>query len=161
MCGVYIDPKTLDTYIVNNDTQNWMAVFSKNAKGNVAPDRVLETPHGTFGIAVDEGRQELYLTVEHQNSVVIYRKNASGKDKPVRQIVGTDTHLEDPHGIAVDTKRNLIFVSNHGSVNFRKPGKDPDSPGEEIPGSGRFDPPSITVYPLDASGNVKPLRMIS
>src|ERR1035437_4929513 len=35
ICGVYIDPKTLDTYVVNNDTQNWMAVFSKNAKGNV------------------------------------------------------------------------------------------------------------------------------
>ena len=41
ICGVYIDPKTLDTYVVNNDTQNWLAVFSKSAKGNVAPDRFL------------------------------------------------------------------------------------------------------------------------
>src|SRR5439155_25654846 len=37
ICGVYIDPKTQDTYVVNNDTQNWLAVFSKSAKGNVAP----------------------------------------------------------------------------------------------------------------------------
>jgi hypothetical protein len=37
MCGVYIDPKSLDTYVVNNDPQNWLAVFSKNAQGNVAP----------------------------------------------------------------------------------------------------------------------------
>jgi 6-phosphogluconolactonase (cycloisomerase 2 family) len=161
MCGVYIDPKTLDTYIVNNDTQNWLAVFSKNAKGNVAPDRVLATPHGTFGISVDESRQEMYLTVEHQNSVVVYRKTAEGNDKPLRQIVGADTHLEDPHGIAVDTKRKLMFVSNHGNVNFRQPGKDPESMGPEIPGSGKFEPPSITVYTLEAGGNVKPLRIIA
>ena len=29
-----------------------------------------------------------------------------------------------------------------------------------IPGSGRFDPPSITVYPLKANGDVAPLRVI-
>ena len=59
MCGVYIDPKTLDTYILNNDTQDWLVVFSKNARGNVKPDRELAVPHGTFGISVDEGREEM------------------------------------------------------------------------------------------------------
>ena len=57
MCGVYIDPVTLDTYIVNNDTQDWLSIFSKNARGNVAPDRVLAVPHGTFGIAVDRSEE--------------------------------------------------------------------------------------------------------
>ena len=165
MCGVYIDPATLDTYVVNNDTQNWLAIFSKNARGNVAPDRVLEVPHGTFGIAVDEGRQELFLTVQHQNEVIVYPKMASGKEPPLRELVGDDTHLEDPHGMAVDAKDNLIFVSNHGSVSFR--GKDSPihiSPGVNtsyIRGSGRFDPPSITVYARDAKGNTAPLRIIT
>jgi DNA-binding beta-propeller fold protein YncE len=176
MCGVYLDPKTLDTYVVNNDTQNWMAVFSKNAQGNVAPDRYLAVPHGTFGIAVDEGRQELYLTVQHDNSIVIYPKNASGEDQPIRWVSGNRTQLEDPHGIALDTRRNLIFVSNHGSSKKRDDAKtrtiypfvsyeaEREAPSEEgwgfVRGSGSFEPPSITIYGLDASGNAAPLRVI-
>ena len=167
MCGVYIDPKTLDTYIVNNDTQDWLVVFSKNARGDVPPDRYIAVPHGTFGIAVDEGRQELYLTVQHQNSVVVYRKMASGDEKPLRQLIGNDTQLEDPHGLTVDTKRNLLIVSNHGSVSYRAQ-QDASSleRGESeggrsyIPGSGKFEFPSITFYPLDAKGNTAPLRII-
>jgi DNA-binding beta-propeller fold protein YncE len=164
MCGVYIDPATLDTYVVNNDTQNWLAVFDKTSKGNVAPDRVLEVPHGTFGIAVDEGRQELFLTVQHQNEVIVYPKKAAGQDAPLRELVGDDTHLEDPHGMAVDVKDDLIFVSNHGSVSYR--GRDSDihiSPGVNksfIRGSGEFHPPSITVYKRDAQGNTPPKRII-
>ena len=170
MCGVYIDPKTLDTYIINNDTQDWMVVFSKEARGNVAPNRFLAVPHGTFGIAVDEGRQELYLTVQHQNSVVTYRKMASGEEKPLRELWGDATELEDPHGVAVDTKRNLLFVSNHGSVSYRtKSDGSPIEPGEGrgrgagrtyVNGTGKFRPPSITVYTLDANGNTAPLRII-
>ena len=29
LCGVYIDPKTLEVYVTNNDTVNWMPVFSR------------------------------------------------------------------------------------------------------------------------------------
>ena len=160
MCGVYIDPVTLDTYIVNNDTQDWLSIFSKNARGNVAPDRVLAVPHGTFGIAVDEARQELYLTVQHNNEVIVYRKMAEGRESPLRELLGNATGLEDPHGVALDAKDDLLFVTNHGSVSYR---------GEESSrgrrsfqkGSGKLNPPSITVYPRDANGNVAPLRTIS
>lgn len=159
MCGVYIDPKTLDTYVVNNDTQDWLSIFSKNARGNVAPDRALAVPHGTFGIAVDEEREELFLTVQHNNEVIVYRKTAAGHDKPLRELIGDDTHLEDPHGVALDSKDNLIFVSNHGNVSYR--GKDAKGRRGYQRGSGKFDPPSITVYPRDAEGNVAPARIIS
>lgn len=177
MCGVYIDPNTLDTYVVNNDTQNWLAIFSKNAKGNVPPDRFLAVPHGTFGIAIDEGRKEMYLTVEHDNSVVVYPKDASGKDQPIRFLSGNKTQLADPHGIALDTKRNLIFVSNHGSsrkrddskartkfpfVTYEAEERAPSEPGwQYLRGSGTFQPPSITVYRRDSSGNAEPLRTIT
>ena len=57
LCGAYIDPRTLDVYVTNNDTQDWMPVFSRNARGNVAPDRLLATPHRTWGITGDETRQ--------------------------------------------------------------------------------------------------------
>jgi len=160
LCGVYIDPVTLDTYVVNNDTQDWLAIFSRQQRGNVAPSRVLAVPHGTFGIAVDEGRQELYLTVQHQNEVIVYRKMASGNEKPLREVFGDDTGMEDPHGIALDLKNDLIFVTNHGSVAYRGSDNSQSRRGFKR-GSGQFHDPSITVYKRDSNGNVKPLRTIA
>ncbi len=171
LCGIYIDPRTQDIYVVNNDTQNWMAVFSKNAQGNVGPDRFLAVPHGAFGIAADEEREELFITIQHNNAVVVYRKMASGEEEPLREIFGDDTELEDPHGIALDTKRNLLFVSNHGHGRYRERGggqlaigRAPPSPNRSsrryLLGSGYFDPPSITVYSRNAQGNIAPLRII-
>ena len=148
-CALYIDPKTGDIYSVNNDMLDTMVVFPREAEGNVAPKRELHTPHRTWGIAVDEENQELFLTVQHPPQVVVYRKTASGEERPIRVIEGGRTQLEDAHGIAVDTKNQWIFVSNHGNTsNF------------EVAGSGKFEPPSITVYPLKASGDIPPLRVI-
>ena len=146
-CGLYIDPKSGDIYSVNNDTMDTLVVFSREAKGNVPADRELYTPHGTYGIAVDEQKQELFLTVEHTNAVVVYRKLAERDEKPLRIIQGEHTGLEDPHGIAVDTRNQLLFVTNHGNARNRERG-------------GRFEPPSITVYPLGASGDTAPVRVI-
>ncbi len=148
-CGLYVDPKTGDVYSVNNDTQDSMVIFPREAKGNVKPKRKLHTPHGTYGIAVDEEDIELYMTVEHQNSVVVYNKFAEGEDKPLREIKGVKTELADPHGIAIDKKNNLLFITNHGS-----------RVTEDVIGSGRFSPPSITVYPLKSKGDVAPIRII-
>jgi len=158
MCGVYIDPVTKEVYVLNNDTQNWLPVFSRDARGNATPSRYLAAPHGTFGIAVNEETQEMFLTVQHQNSVVVFRKQASGDEKPLRTIAGSDTQLEDPHGIALDIKNKLIFVSNFGNAQVSPAGTRGGRRAAET--YGKFEPPSITVYPLDASGNVKPLRII-
>src|SRR5438270_12880188 len=32
ICGVYIDPKTKEIYALNGDTQNWMPIFSPDAR---------------------------------------------------------------------------------------------------------------------------------
>jgi DNA-binding beta-propeller fold protein YncE len=141
-CGVYIDPATQDVYVLNGDTQSWMPVFSTDARGNATPNRFLHTTGGhPFGMAVDEVKQELFMSQE-SGRIAVYRKSAAGDDKPIRTIEGPDTQLVDPHGIALDTKNKLVFVSNYGN------------------GKGKFQMPSITVYPLDASGNTKPLWII-
>ena len=158
LCGVYIDPVTKEIYVLNNDTQNWLPVFPKDAKGNASPSRYLAAPHGTFGIAVDEAKKEMYLTVQHENAIVVYPKTAQGEDKPTRRIQGAETNLQDPHGITIDFKNKLIYVSNFGNVHVLPPGS---AGGRRVESYGRFDPPSITVYPLDAVGNVKPLRTIA
>ena len=159
-CGLYIDQKTGDVYSVNNDTVDTMVIFPREAKGNATPKRELTTPHRTWGIAVDEQNQELFLTVEHPPAVVVYRKTASGNDKPLRILEGERTELEDAHGIAIDTKNKLLFIGNHGATSSAVPGDSIMKIQRRVPGSGRFELPSITVYPLDASGDTPPLRII-
>ena len=167
-CALYVDQNTGDVYSVNNDTVNTMVIFGRDAKGNVEPKRELRTPHGTYGIGADEVNQELYLTIQHDNAVVVYKKIAEGNDDPIRLLQGDNTHLEDPHGITVDAKNNWIFVTNHGSVHDVRP--DPDEPSQRanwpldrdraVPGSGRSEPPSISVYSRTATGDTAPLRVI-
>jgi len=163
-CDLYIDPKTGDIYATNNDTVDKLVIFSRQAKGNVPPTRYINTPHGTFGIGVDESRQEMYLTIQHDNAIVVYPKNAQNNDRPIRLIQGEHTLLADPHGIALDTKNNLVFITNYGSTAKKEKGRGPDIPNwplaATVPGSGRFLPPSVTVYRLDASGDAAPLRVI-
>src|SRR5437899_11426761 len=167
-CGVYVDPPTGDVYVINNDTLNWMTVWDRNARGNVKPTRKLHTPMATFGIAADEENQELLLTVQDDHAVVTFKKNAKELEGPVRLLQGPKTRMADPHGIAVDPKTGLIYVTNWGTVNERQPGGSPRfghalwpiGRNNNIPGSGRFEPPSITVYRKDASGDVAPLRVI-
>lgn len=171
-CGLYIDPANGDIYAVNNDTIDTLVVFSRKAIGDVAPDRELHTPHGTFGIAVDEEKQELFLTVQHDNAIVVYQKSAKGTEAPLRVVQGDDTGLADPHAMALDTKRGLLFVTNHGSshqvrekesARERRRGGSPGFPLDReaaVPGSGKIGPPSITVYAKDAKGNARPLRTI-
>lgn len=179
-CGLYIDPTNGDIFAVNNDTVDTLVIFSRQAKGNVPPTRELKTPHGTFGIAVDEGAQELYLTVQHDSAVVVFPKLAKENTAPIRLIQGDHTRLADPHGMALDLKNNLLYVTNHGSVHqVRQPketgesssgrgagrvrGKPnwPLSLDDAIPGSGKLVGPSVTVYPKNASGDAAPLRVIA
>ena len=178
-CGLYIDPKNGDIYVVSNDDVDTLTVFSRTAKGNVPADRYIHTPRGTFGIAVDEMHQELMLTIQHDSAVVTFDKMAKGDDSPIRMLQGDRTLLADPHGMALDTTHDLIFVTNHGSVHSLKSvtaqeseaaggtarrgkGKKNWPVGENfaIPGSGRNLPPSITVYSRTAAGDTAPLRVI-
>jgi len=166
-CGVYVDPQSGDIYAINNDTVDKMVIFSREARGNVPPDRALHTPHGTFGIAVDEERRELFLTVQHTSSVVVYPKMAVNDDPPLRVLHGSSTGLADPHGIALDTRNNVFFVSNHGSFKeflnkeITEEGQTTLVPKRRtVLGSGRNLPPSITVHALDAKGDEPPVRVI-
>jgi DNA-binding beta-propeller fold protein YncE len=171
-CGLYIDPGNGDIYAVNNDTIDTLVVFSRKAVGDVAPDRELHTPHGTFGIAVDEEKQELYLTVQHDNAIVVFNKSAKGVEAPLRVVQGDHTGLADPHGMALDTKNNLLYVTNHGSTHQVRPPPPgtrrrgeviagwPLTRDDAVPGSGQILPPSITVYAKDVKGDAAPLRVI-
>src|SRR5581483_3403080 len=119
-CGLYIDPTNGDIYAVNNDTVDTLVIFDRQAKGNMPPTREVHTPHGTFGIAVDEDAQEMFLTTQHDNTVTVFKKMASGEDTPIRILQGNHTRLADPHAIVIDTKNQLMYVSNHGSFHEKE-----------------------------------------
>jgi DNA-binding beta-propeller fold protein YncE len=50
-----------------------------------------------------------------------------------------------------------MFVANHGNAASYREGNNPQG---RVPGSGKFEAPSITVYPLKAQGDVAPIRVI-
>ena len=175
--GLYIDPKNGDIFAPNNDTVDTLVVFQQGSNGDVAPKRALHTPHGTFGIAVDEKRSEMFLTTQHDSTIVVFRKEADKDEAPLRLLQGDDTGLADPHGIAIDPKEEVFFVANYGSRGLRRatqeirtgvPGlgkgrhKENWPYGREyaIPGSGSHAEPSISVHSLSARGNDRPVRVI-
>ena len=136
-------------YSVAMDTEDNVLVFSHDAGGNVAPVRILKTPHRNFASGIDEEKNELFVTIQYPPKVVVYRKDAAGDEKPVRVLEGPHTLLHDTHGLALDLKRRLMIVGSWGNSS------DPN-----VAGSGKIYPPSIAVYPLDANGDVAPLRVI-
>jgi DNA-binding beta-propeller fold protein YncE len=173
-CGVYVDPESGDIYNVNGDTQDWMSVFSREQKGNVPPMRELAAPHRAFGVTVDEVAKELFVTIQHPPAVVVWPKLAQGKDAPLRILEGDKTMLAEAQGIALDTKNGFLYVANQGAyakmpngigwsralIPGAKTWDIPDRILDVLPGTGQFLEPSITVYPIKASGNVPPIRTI-
>ena len=147
--GLYIDPKNGDIYSVETDTGDKVVVFPRDANGNIKPARILATPHRGFALAVDEEKQELFVGVQYPPQVAVYPKTASGNDTPLRSLQGESTRLSDVHGIAIDPKNKLLYATNWGHISEYR-----------LPGTGRFEDPSISAYPLQADGDTSPLRTI-
>lgn len=116
----------------------WIAVFSPNSNGNIAPARVIQGGStglsGPAGVALDASGN-LYVCNHLGNSVTIYASGSNGNVTPARTISGSKTGLNAPRGVVIDSNGN-VYVANAGT-------------------------PSITVYAAAATGNVVPLRTIS
>jgi DNA-binding beta-propeller fold protein YncE len=171
ICGVQLDAQTGDIFAIYGDVPGVMHVFSRNQHGNVAPMRELRTGGDLRGrgLAVDEQHQEMFIVSQHNSAVAVYRKQAAGDETPIRLLQGDRTRLANPHGIALDSRNDLIFVTNHGQVSSRSTAAaDPKVVKSNIPlgsevaplGSGRFMSPSITVHRRTATGDEPPLRVI-
>jgi len=168
---VYIDQPTGEIFVINNDTVHNTTVYGRNANGDAAPMREFIVMQGNFGTTVDESRQEMYITEQRESAITVWKKSANGKDTALRLIQGDQTRLADPHGIAFDPKNRLLFVANYGTSHVVRKNPNvptrilnwPGSPGgsEIVPGSGKFEPPSITVYSADIVGNMGPIRTIT
>jgi DNA-binding beta-propeller fold protein YncE len=165
MAGVAMDAPHREIYAVNNDIEDRLVVFSYDDEGSQKPRRILHVPYSSWGVAVHPAREELAVSVQQINAVVIYRREAHGLEAPVRSLIGRDTGLADPHGIYWDEANNEIWVTNHGNTN--KEGTTLSSTdyynseaGLALRLGGEFHAPSIRVYAATANGNARPLRTI-
>jgi DNA-binding beta-propeller fold protein YncE len=70
----------------------------------------------------------LYVDVAHDemvvdsgdNSVLVFRRTASGDVAPIRKIGGPKTHIDNIFGLTVDSVRNLIIVANRIETDGRE-----------------------------------------
>jgi DNA-binding beta-propeller fold protein YncE len=162
VAGVLLDPLRREIFAVNNDIEDTMVVLPYDAQGNAAPSRILSIPHQAWGLALSRAREQIAITVELQEAIIFYKRDARNVTAPLRYIRGANTGLADPHGIFWDDPHNEIAVANHG--NFRGLIKDVGAgcvpTGAAEPEGGAVLPSSITFYSGDAKGDIRPIRTL-
>lgn len=157
VAGIALDRSDREIFAVNNDIGDRMEVFPYDGEGNIKHKRVLSVPHGAWGVAFNPTRDEVAVSIEHPNTVVVYRREATGGEAPLRVLRGPETELADPHGIVIDSAHEEMLVANHG--NWAPLTREEAETGGELRG-GHFALPSINTYAMEAKGDDKPTRKI-
>lgn len=85
-------------------------------------------------IAYDEIHDEMYVTQQFGQGILVFRGSATGEEPPVRVINGSKTQLIAPDRLAVDSVHDEIYVP------------------EGV---------KLLVFPRTANGNVAPIRVIT
>jgi DNA-binding beta-propeller fold protein YncE len=179
VCSLAVSPEFNEIYKVGAEGNSEVSVFPLDANGNdIEPLRMVPTSHGAWGLFLERKFDELFVTIEHVNRIAVYRRTAQLTDDAIRFIQGPKTKLADPHGIYADIDKNEIYVTNHGHWRHTEPGEvflqegsvPPELEGKRTsysdvirplePSTGKFLPPSISVYSRTGNGDVAPLRVI-
>lgn len=141
--GLYTPEGIAVTYgneiFVASASNSAIVVYSRTDNGQATPIRIISGLSTGLsyprGIALDSYGN---LLVQNDLSITVYPTWANGDVAPIRKISGASTRLAVPDGVAVDNSNGEIFVVNSA-----------------------LGGPSVTVFPLLASGDVAPIRRIS
>lgn len=159
--GIAIDPVEREVFVGNNDIEDRMVVFSLDAEGNVTPKRELYTPTNIWGLALDRTHNEIALTNQWYNAVIVYRRDANRFESPLREIVGPNTGMGDPRGVYIDSANDELIVASQGYFRGELIRTDYTQRfGPLLPSTGHITSPSIRVFERTATGNTKPVRVI-
>jgi hypothetical protein len=114
-------------------------VFARLADGQADRLRAIEGQRTMLGrtmhaIAYDEVHDEIYVTQQFGQGILVFRGGAGGEEPPLRVINGSKTGLIAPDRLAVDPVHDEIYVPE-----------------------GR----QLLVFRRTASGNVAPIRVIT
>jgi hypothetical protein len=122
-------------------------VFDGKSDGQIAPKRVIEGPDTQLialdRLGVDPINNEIY--VPEGKKLLVFPREANGNIKPVRVLEGPDTTMLAARAVAIDPVRNLIVVSA--------------TPYGANSGDERTS--ELAIFDRTASGNAKPLRVIT
>ena len=116
-------------------------VYALDANGDAKPLRVITGDKTQLdwpgGMKFNPDNGDLYVANDIGQSVLVFANapTTQGDVEPARVIHGPSTRLRNPTGVALDRKNGELWVSNLGNS-------------------------SATVYPLMATGDASPLRII-
>jgi hypothetical protein len=128
---------------VTNGPKMSVTVYAAGSTGNAAPIQTIAGSNTGIALAnavALDSKGKIYVSSSQPGSpagccVDVFAKNANGNVAPLQSINGSNTQIDKPFGIAVDSNDN-IYVSEGGTN-------------------------SITVYAKGANGNVAPIRVVS
>lgn len=108
--GIAVDQSTGDRWITTSSgylssTTFAIEVYLRTASGWAEPFKRIAGPstmlNAPWGIAIDQGRGEVYVANEGGNSITVYPLSASGDAPPIRKIEGSSTGLLEPWTVAI------------------------------------------------------------
>jgi hypothetical protein len=136
-----------DEIVVTSPLAQAVLFFKGDANGETPPTRVIQGPHtriagppnlGNDRVMVDPVNDEVYVPAV-PSSILVFDRKANGDVAPKRVLTGPDTGFQAPGirgmaTVAVDAIHNVMVV-NHAN--------------------------QLLIFDRTASGNTKPLRVIS
>jgi 6-phosphogluconolactonase (cycloisomerase 2 family) len=142
-------------YVTNAHT-NTVTVYAANANGNVPPIAIIGGSNTRLAsptrIALDASGK-IYVLNSAENpkgNITVYPplETSTGilNEAPIAAIAGSKTLLENPTGIALDSRGNIYVANELGGPFVR---------------GARFDKGRLTVYPVGSNGNMAPIATIS
>lgn len=127
-------------YVLDNSSS--ITEYAPGATGNAGwthrihgPDTLLETNSECGNAIYVDGAGVMYVANANGNSITAYAHDANGDAKPIRDIVGSNTALDQPRAITVNAAGEIFVVNSESGT--------------------------ITVYAADANGNAPPIRTIA
>ncbi len=153
--GIALDSSG-NIYVANSETANTtssqeyapsITVYPAGSKGNASPISIIAGDNTNLSsypqsIALDSSRN-LYAEgyIEYVGDTInVYPAGSNGNVSPAATIVGADTGLDGPDGIALDSGGNLYVSNGYGGP----------------VGGG-----SVTIYPAGSSGDAVPIVTIT
>ena len=136
-------------YVANSASpNNNLALYSPGANGDVGPTATLSNPatgvNDPTGMAIDASGKTYIANSfssigQLSGSVTIYPSGNYGADVPSATIMGADTGLVSPDGIALDSSSDIYVSNEYGGANQQG---------------------TVTVYAAGSAGNVMPTATI-
>ncbi len=121
--GLFLD-RTNDTLYAANTIQNALLIYENAGQNPLNPTRVITGSktglNHPFAVTYDATRCALYVA-NKENSVAVFQTDCSqtsqlnGNIAPSRILKGPHTLLDFPRALAVDTQRDILYISNMGS----------------------------------------------